>query len=281
MQGYEFKGVEISMRGIQNRLATLATWGLMGLWLVPLVWVVAISLRPEAVPLGRGSSLYAGSFTWQNYEQAWRTIAPSYTNTVIIVFGTLAVQLVTITLAGYAFARLRFWGREGWFLLSLVQIMIPITALIIPNFFIIRSLGLYDTVWAVMVPYFGSAFGTFLMRQTFRSVPIELEESARIDGANFLQVLLYVYLPMGIPGLVAFSLASIVYHWNDFLFPLLVTADKASPLSVRLSILAATEGGIQWPQLAAATVWVILPLLLLFVVLQRQFVQSFARSGLK
>ncbi|MFQ3584853.1 MAG: carbohydrate ABC transporter permease [Cyanobacteriota bacterium] len=269
------------MRGIQNRLATLATWGLMGLWLVPLVWVVAISLRPEAVPLGRGSSLYAGSFTWQNYEQAWRTIAPSYTNTVIIVFGTLAVQLVTITLAGYAFARLRFWGREGWFLLSLVQIMIPITALIIPNFFIIRSLGLYDTVWAVMVPYFGSAFGTFLMRQTFRSVPIELEESARIDGANFLQVLLYVYLPMGIPGLVAFSLASIVYHWNDFLFPLLVTADKASPLSVRLSILAATEGGIQWPQLAAATVWVILPLLLLFVVLQRQFVQSFARSGLK
>ncbi len=269
------------MRGIQNLMVKLATWGLMGIWLVPLIWVLAISLRPEAVPLGRGSSLYAGSLTWENYGQAWRIIAPSYANTIIIVFGTLSVQLITITLAGYAFARLRFWGREGWFLLSLVQIMIPITALIIPNFFIIRSLGLYDTVWAVMIPYFGSAFGTFLMRQTFRSVPIELEESARMDGANFLQILLYIYVPMGIPGLVAFALASMVYHWNDFLFPLLVTADKASPLSVRLTILAATEGGIQWPQLAAATIWIILPLLLLFMVLQRQFIQSFAHSGLK
>ncbi|MEN9221397.1 MAG: carbohydrate ABC transporter permease [Thermostichus sp. BF3_bins_97] len=269
------------IRGIQTVLARVATWGLMGIWLLPLVWVVAISLRPAAVPLGRGSSLFAGSLTGQNYLEAWRILAPSYANTVIIVFGTLAVQLVTITLACYAFARLRFGGREGWFLLSLVQIMIPITALIIPNFFIIRSLGLYDTVWAVMVPYFGSAFGTFLMRQTFRSIPIELEESARMDGANFLQVLLYIYVPMGIPGLVAFALASMVYHWNDFLFPLLVTADKASPLSVRLTILAATEGGIQWPQLAAATVWIILPLLLLFMVLQRQFIQSFAHSGLK
>jgi sn-glycerol 3-phosphate transport system permease protein len=257
------------------------SWGLMLLWLVPLIWIVAISFRPPEISLGRGSSLFAGTLSWANYARAWRILAPSYANTLIMAFGTLAVQLVTITLAGYAFARLRFPGQRCLFIILLIQIMIPITALIIPNFFIIRKLGLYDTVLAVMVPYFGSAFGVFLMRQTFRGVPIELEEAARIDGANLLQILVYIYIPSGIPGLLAFSFASIIYRWNDFLLPLLVTADKAAPLSVRLSILAASEGGIQWPQLAAATVLVISPLVVLFAILQKQFVRGFSYSGLK
>lgn len=257
------------------------SWSLMLLWLIPLIWIVAISFRPPEISLGRGSSLFVGTLSLASYGRAWRILAPSYANTLIMVFGTLAVQLVTITLAGYAFARLTFPGQRCLFIILLIQIMIPITALIIPNFFIIRKLGLYDSVLAVMVPYFGSAFGTFLMRQTFREVPIELEESARIDGANLFQILVYVYIPSGIPGLLAFSFASIIYRWNDFLLPLLVTADKAAPLSVRLSILAASEGGIQWPQLASATVLVIFPLLVLFVILQRWFINTFNYSGLK
>ncbi len=256
-------------------------WTVMVVWLVPLIWVVAISLRPQTEALGRGSSLYGGSLTLQNYTEAWDVLAPSYANTVIIVFGTLAVQLVTATLAGFAFARLNFRGRDWLFILVLIQLMIPATALIIPNFFLLRSLGLYDTLLAVMVPYFGSALGTFLMRQTFKEVPVEFDEAARIDGANLGQILFYIYLPAAVPGLVAFALASITYHWNEFLLPLLVTTDKTSPLSVRLSILAANEGGVQWPHLAAATVLIIVPPLLLFMVLQKQFINSFVRSGLK
>jgi sn-glycerol 3-phosphate transport system permease protein len=253
----------------------------MLVWLIPLIWVVAISLRPGSEALGQGSSLYAGSVTLQNYTEAWDTIAPSYLNTIIIVVGTLAVQLVTITLAGYAFARINFPGKNWLFVLVLIQMLIPATALIIPNFFIIRSFGLYDTLLAVMIPYFGSALGTFLMRQTFKEVPVELDEAAKIDGANLLQILYFIYVPAAVPGLIAFSLASITYHWNEYLLPLLVTADKSSPLSVRLSILAANEGGIQWPLLAAATVLIILPPLALFAVLQRQFINSFVQSGLK
>lgn len=250
-------------------------------WVVPLVWVTAIAVRPPHIPVGRGSSLYAGAITAVNFEAAWRVLASSYLNTIIMVFGTLAVQLVTIFFAGYAFARIQFPGRELIFRLVLIQIMIPLTALIIPNFFIIRALGLYDSVFAVMVPYFGSAFGTFLLRQTFLDIPDEFEEAAAIDGASLLQVLVRVYLPLVIPGMAAFSFASIVYRWNDFLLPLLVTADRATPLSVRLNLLAASEGGIQWPVLAAATILIILPLLLLFSILQRAVVASLSHGGLK
>lgn len=257
------------------------SWAVMLVWAIPLIWVVAISFRPASEPLGGSNSLYAGNFSTQNYLDAWVVLAQSYFNTLVIVLGTLTVQLVTITLAGFAFARLSFGGRNWLFGLVLVQLMIPATALIIPNFFLLRSFGLYDNLMAVMLPYFGSAFGTFLMRQVFKEVPIELDEAARIDGAQLFQVLRYVYLPAARPGLLAFSLASIIYHWNDFLLPLLMTTDKTSPLSVRLSIIAASEGGLQWPLLAAATVLVIGPLLGLFALLQKQFVNSFVQSGLK
>lgn len=268
-------------RGSRNRLRLLLLILVGLLWLVPLVWVLAVSLRPPTVPIATGSRWYGGSLTFDNYLVAWGKLAMSYGNTLIIVFGTLGVQIVTVTLAGFAFARLPVPGGRFVFILMLGQIMIPTAALVVPNFFIIRILGLYDNLLAVMILYFGSAFGTFIMRQAFRQIPRELEESALIEGAGVMTLIRSVYLPGAWPALIAFSFASIAYHWNDFLWPFMVTTETTSPLSVRLSLIATTEGGIVWTELAAATMITVLPPLLLFVVFQRYFINAALSSGLK
>ncbi len=270
-------------------LGQLVLWLALGLvalgWAIPMVWAITTSLHPPDEALN-ASNIWLGShLTLENYSTAFE-IAPFgiyYINTIIITLGILAVQVVTISLAGYAFARYRFWGQDVLFFLILLQLMVPSSALIVPNYGTIRTLGVYDTLLAVMLPYFGSALGTFLMRQTFKTVPRDLDDAARIDGANWLQTLWFVYMPAARPALIAFALSSISFHWNDFLWPLVVTNSQNSrPLTVGLAVFTQLgEIGAQWPLVTAGTVIVVLPLLLLFLIFQRQFIESFLQSGLK
>ena len=274
-----------------NRRTVLNWLGLAGLgviavgWAVPLLWALAVSVHPPEEALSANNVWFGSHITLENYAQAFQ-IAPFalyYVNTLIIVFGILVAQIATISLAGYAFARFRFFGQDVLFFLILLQLMVPSSALIVPNYATIRSLHLFDTLLAVMLPFFGSAFGTFLMRQTFKAVPRDLDDAARMDGANWLQTLWYVYLPAGRPALIAFALSSISFHWNDFLWPLVVTNSPASrPLTVGLAVFTQLgEIGAQWPLVTAGTVIVVLPLLLFFLIFQRQFIESFLHSGLK
>ncbi len=255
------------------------------LWTVPLLWSIAVALRPSDVSVAAGSPWWGGGLTLANVGEAWDRVPFGlyYVNTVIIVFGILAVQLVTITLAGFAFARLRFPGRDLVFLLVLVQILVPLNALIVPNYSTIRQLGLFDTKLAVMIPFFASAFGTFFLRQTFKQVPRELDDAAVIDGAAWWQTLWHVYLPNARSALVAFSVVSVSFHWSDFLWPLIVTnSDKSRPLTVGLQTLTQMgESGAQWPLVMAGTLLVVTPLLVLFLLFQRQFMNSFMRSGIR
>ncbi len=271
------------------------------IWLVPLVFTVLVSIRPENQPITNGNiffdcsgtaaptpstvSLLGCNFTLQNYQDAL-DVAPwltHYANSLIFVIGTLAVQVVTITMAGYAFARMRFLGRDILLFLVLLQLMIPTGVLIVQNFAIVRNLGLFDTQVALMLPYWGSAFGTLLMRQAFREVPYELEEAARIDGANWLQIMRNVYIPLSVPTYIAFSLVSVSSHWNEFLWPFIVTrSDAVRPLTVALNkLLKTTEVGALYGQLMAGTILVIAPLVILFMLFQRRFIESFASSGIK
>ncbi len=167
--------------------------------------------------------------------------------------------------------------------LILLQIMIPTAVLLVQNFATIRELGLFDTRWALMLPYWGSAFGVLLLRQTFREVPYELEEAARIDGANWLQIMRNVYIPLSIPAYVAFALVSISSHWNEFLWPFIVTrTETVRPLTVGLNKLySTTDVGAVYGQLMAGTIIVIAPLVILFILFQRRFIESFASSGIK
>ena len=273
------------LRSILNALGLIILAVIALGWAVPMIWAVAVSFHPPEESLSAANLWFGSHPTLENYAQAFK-IAPFvqyYVNTILIVVGILVVQLVTICLAGYAFARFQFRGQNILFFLILLQLMVPSSALIVPNYSTIRQLHLFDTLVAVMLPFFGSAFGTFLMRQTFKTIPRDLDDAARMDGANWLQTLWNVYIPPARPAMIAFALSSISFHWNDFLWPLVVTNSPASrPLTVGLAVFTQLgEIGAQWPLVTAGTVIVVGPLLLLFLIFQRQFIESFLHSGLK
>src|SRR4051794_2640717 len=285
-------------RTLSSLLANAALITFSLLWLVPLVFTILVSLRPANQPITNGNiffgcatsndstpSVLGCTITLENYQEALQ-VAPwgtHYVNSLIFVFGTLVVQLVTITMAGYAFARMKFLGRDLLLFLVLLQLMIPTGVLLVQNFTTIHNLGLFNTQIALMIPYWGSAFGTLLLRQAFREIPFELEEAARIDGANWLQVMRNIYVPLSIPTYVAFALVSISSHWNEFLWPLIITrSDEVRPLTVALNkLLKTAEVGALYGQLMAGTVLVIAPLVILFMLFQRRFIESFASSGIK
>ncbi len=257
---------------------------LLGLtWIIPLLWVAVTALRSESDSIA--SSIIPHVWTLDTFRVAWES-APFgryYINTMIIAFGIIAVQIVTSVLAAYAFARMRFRGRELLFYLYLLQMMIPISALVIPNYITMKDLTLLDTLIAIMLPYFGSAMGTFFLRQSFRGIPIEYEESARIDGASLWRIIFQIYLPNAKSALLAFLLISFSYHWDDFFWPLIVTSsDTKRPLTVGLALFTqASESGAAWQLVSAATMLVIVPVLVLFLLFQRQFITGYVHSGLK
>ncbi|KQU51381.1 ABC transporter permease [Bosea sp. Leaf344] len=255
------------------------------LWTVPFLWMLVAAFNPQNVGAGMASLVPSYVPTLANFREAWASADfPRYgLNTLIISLGILAVQLVTITLAGYAFARLEFPGRSLCFYLFLLQLMLAPVVLIVPNLAMIARLGLYDSLLGVMAPYFASAFGTFLMRQAFKAIPRELEDAALIDGATVWQRIGFIYLPLAKPSLIAFAIVSVTAHWNEFLWPLMViNSPDLRPLTVGLATFTrGAEGAQAWGVIAAGTLIVSAPLLLAFALFQRAFVNSFVSSGIK
>lgn len=255
------------------------------LWSMPLIWSVIASLRPPGEPFARGQVWFGSGLSIANYVRAFQ-LAPFalyFRNTVLLVALILSVQLVTSSLAAFAFAFYRFPGRNVLFTIVLTQMMIPTVALLVPNFQTIRFLGLYDTIWAMAMPFWGSAFGTFLLRQAFLSIPRDYGDAAMVDGCNWSRILRHVYLPMATPSVVAFSISSVNWHWNNLLWPLIISqSDTVRPLTAGLARFTQLgEIGAQWGLMSAATLIVALPLLLLFVVFQKRFIEGFMNSGLK
>ncbi|TKI58273.1 carbohydrate ABC transporter permease [Brevibacillus antibioticus] len=265
-----------------RKITTVGMYGLAVLWLFPLLWAVWTSFRPRELAT---SWSFSTDFTLDNFAKVWDA-APFdqyYINTFLIVTGILVAQMITATLAAYAFAKLQFWGKDVLFVLFLVQLMVPADILIFPNYNVLRDLSLLDTKIGIMLPYFASAFGVFLLRQTFKTIPHELEEAARMEGCSWFQILWRVYVPLAKPTYIAFGLVSVSYHWNNFMWPLIITNSVENrPLTVGLAIFAQSfETGAQWAEVSAATVMVIFPLLLAFLLFQRQFINSFIHSGVK
>ena len=160
--------------------------------------------------------------------------------------------------------------------------MIMPEVLLVENYRTMNVLGILDTLPAIGLPYMASAFGIFLLRQTFKTIPSELEDAARVEGANALQILLKVYVPLAKPVYLAFALVSVSYHWNNFLWPLVVTNSVESrPLTVGLQVFSSVDQGIDWSIITAATIMTTAPLLIAFLLFQRQFVQSFMRAGIR
>jgi sn-glycerol 3-phosphate transport system permease protein len=237
------------------------------------------------VPPDIASLTPSGPFNLGNFAEAWKSgsFPLWYLNTFLMCGGILVVQLVTISMAGYAFARLDFPGRDLIFSLFLLQLLLIPPLLIVPNLATLVSLRLYDTLPGVMAPYFASAFGVFLMRQTFRAIPKDFEEAAMLDGAGVAVLIRRVLLPLARPGLVAFAIVSVTAHWNEFLWPLMaLSSPRNQVLTVGLATFTSgAEAGSAWGVVAAGTFLVAAPLLVLFLVFQRRFVSSFITSGIK
>jgi len=268
-------------RGILHVLETAGAWLLGLLWVLPLAYAFWTAFHP-----GEFSTRFvlAAPLTLDNFVRAWQAapFARYFLNTTLLVAMVLAAQLVLVTLAAYAFARFEFPGRGVLFALVLVQLMIMPDVLIVENYRTMAALGLKDTILAIGLPYMASAFGIFLLRQTFKTVPKELDEAARIEGCGPLAVLWKVYVPLARPVYLAYALVSVSFHWNNFLWPLIITNSVESrPLTVGLQVFSATDQGIDWSIITAATLLTTAPLLIAFLLFQRQFVQSFMRAGIR
>lgn len=269
------------MRKLTPWLDTIGAVLLAVVWISPLVFAfwAAFHDTTDAVNFN-----LAAPWTLENFRTAWAA-APwlrYFFNTFALVTIVLAGQFVLVTLAGFAFAKLRFPGRDVVFVLVLMQLFILPEVLIVENYAVVSSLGLFDTILGMGMPYMASAFGIFLMRQAFKSVPVELHEAAQIEGCSMMGILWRVYVPLARPTYLAYALVSVATHWNNFLWPLIVTnSPETRPLTVGLSLFGAPESGVDISVISAATLMTIAPLLIAFLVFQRQFVQAFLRTGIK
>lgn len=266
---------------IAGLLDTAGAWLLALIWVAPLIFAIWASLTPSGQALNFSGDI---RLTLENYRSAWEAApwAVYFRNTLFLVTFTLIGQFILCTLAGYAFARFDFVGRELVFVLVLLQLFILPEVLIVENYAMVSRLGLFDTIAGMGLPYIASAFGIFLLRQAFKSVPVELEEAARIEGCTWLGVLWRVYVPAAKPTYLAYALVSVATHWNNFLWPLIVTnSPDTRPVTVGLSLFGAPESGVNISTISAATIMVIAPLMIAFLIFQRQFVQAFLRVGIR
>lgn len=250
-------------------------------WISPLLFAfwAAFHSASDAVNFRLSAPL-----TLENFRTA-RAGTPClryFLNSFLLVTKVLMDQFIFTTLAGVAFAQVTFWGKDVVFVLVLLQFFILPEVLIVETYAVAASLGLVNSTLGIGAPYMASAFGIFLMRQAFKSVPRELDDAARVEGCTLLGVLWRVYIPAARPTYIAYALVLVATHWNNFLWPLIVTnTDDTRPLTVGLSIFAAPQNGVDISVISAATAMTIAPLLVVFLVYQRQFVQAFLTAGIK
>ena len=251
---------------------------------LPLIWLVSTSLKTGGQTFLMPPKWIPDPFVWSNYSEAFRAVAfhEYIWNTTRIVFFATAGTLVTASLAAYSFARLRFPLREPLFLLVLSTIMLPSIVTLIPTFIVFRTLGWIDTFMPLIVPLWfgGGAFNIFLFRQFFMTIPLELDEAARIDGASNFRIYWGVILPLSKPVLATIAVFAFIHHWNDFFEPLIYLQ---SPENWTMAIGLRGFRGLystEWNLMMAASTAMILPLLILFFFAQRYFVSGIQMSGL-
>jgi sn-glycerol 3-phosphate transport system permease protein len=262
-------------------LETLGAWLLGALWILPLLWAVWCAIHPASVLT---AFTPFAPLTVRNFVAAWNAAPLSryMANTVILVSMVLAAQFTLCTPAAFAFARLRFPGRDILFAAVLIQLMVTPDLLMVENYQTIGHLGLVDTLPGIALPYLGSAFGIFLLRQTFRTVPQELDDAARLEGLGVLARIWRLYVPLARPTYIAYGLVLVSFHWNNFLWPLVITNSVSTrPITVGLAIFSTNDQGINWSIITAATLISTAPLVIAFLLFQRQFVRSFMRAGIR
>jgi multiple sugar transport system permease protein len=251
--------------------------------LFPFLWTVSTSLKDISEVFTYPPRLSGKEWVWENYVKVWERypFLDFFLNTVKITALVVIGQLLTSSMAGYVFARLKFRGRDAIFMLYLATIIIPVQVTVIPNFFLMKTYGLIDTHWSLILPGLVSAFGTFLLRQFFQTIPAALEEAAKIDGCNPFGIYWRIFVPLSKPAMATLGIFICNGVWNDFYNPL-IFINTTSKMTLTLGL--ATMQGLystDWPVLMAATTISITPIIVLFLLAQDLFVRGVTLSGLK
>lgn len=254
--------------------------------IMPFAWMVSTSLKPDLRAVYKMPPQWIPeTIAWSNYLTAWNS-APFgryLFNSVFVSVSAVTLQLINGCLAAYTFSWIKFPGREVLFLVFLAVLMVPSQVTVVPNYIILSRLNWLDTYWGLIIPFAATAFGTFLIRQAFMQIPKDLVDAAIVDGASHFGVLRYVMIPLSIPTILTFVLLNFSWRWNDYFWTLIVTnsdAMRTLPVGV-IAMRAGPEGGTNWHYMMAATVIVLIPLLVLFISAQRYFVEGISRTGLR
>ncbi|TCC22638.1 carbohydrate ABC transporter permease [Kribbella speibonae] len=261
-------------------------WAFAMLFLLPFLWMLSSSLKRNLDVFAIPVRWIPSPVEWQNYVEVWTggavTMAVFFANSLTVSLIGVVGDLTTSAMAGYAFARLTFRGRDKVFLLYVATAIVPMQLLLIPRFMFFQQLGLYNTLWALILPGIFTVFGTFLVRQAFLAVPAELGEAARIDGAGEWRVFSRVYLPQIRSTLAALAIISFVGSWNDYEGPLIMLSNQnLYTVPLGLTRFVDADGGLSAGLAMAGSVSSVIPILIVFLVFQRQFVAALASSGLK
>jgi ABC-type glycerol-3-phosphate transport system permease component len=259
------------------------------MFMAPFFWTVSSSLKSVTEIYDFPPTWLPAVPQWGNYAEVWRRVpfATFTLNTIIITTLSVAGTLLTSSLVAYSFARFRYPGRDIFFLLTLSTLLLPTEVTLIPTYLIFNRLGWLDTFLPLIVPYWfgGNAFSIFLMRQFFMTIPRELDDAARIDGANFLRIFWNILMPLSGPALATLAVIGFINHWNDFLGPLIYLESRSNftvALGLRYFQNSAGLGGEPMDHLLmAASVTFTIPCILIFFLAQRYFVQGIALSGVK
>lgn len=253
------------------------------LFLSPLIFMVATSLKPPAEVFTSPPTLVGSVIQWSNYADVfdYAPFGRYLVNGMIVAIGGTLLTLVVSALSGYAFARLRFRGRGATFAVFLATMMLPQEVIIVPAFVLMRELGWVNSYQALIVPWAFTALGAFLLRQFFMTVPQELEDAARIDGAGTVTTFLRIMLPLARPTLAVLAVFTFITYWNSFLWPLIVVNDVTQLGTIPLGLqLFFGQQGTQWHLIMAASVISMLPTTVLLIVLQRYLIRGIVTSGL-
>jgi multiple sugar transport system permease protein len=277
----------INMQRVQNNLKWLALRLVLlagAIWaLFPFVWMVLTSLK-SYIEASAAQTFLPTHWLFSNYILAWNQVEifPRYfANSIFIATSTVLGVLITSALAAYAFARMEFPGRNVLFVILLATMMVPFEVTLVPNFIVVSDLGWINRYQALIIPWMGSAFSVFLLRQFFRSIPQDLYDAAVIDGASNLRFLLSIVLPLSRPALITSALFTFLGSWNALMWPLLVTnSPEMRPIQVGIAAFI-TNAGTQAQLLLAAVTISVVPVILLYLVLQRWFIEGIATVGIR
>ncbi len=274
-------------RGTRIRwvIITILMWVIALLFLAPFAWMVVSSLKREIDVFRFPIRWIPEPLTWKNYVEVWTGPHPLTRyigNSMIVSVARVAGELFTSSLAAYAFARMTFRGRNAIFVLYVATLIIPYQMLLVPRFILYRELGIYDTLWALILPGIFTAFGTFLLRQFFLTIPQDLGDAARVDGAGEFQIYWRIILPLAKPAMASLAILAFVWSWNDYETPLvMLTTEARFTVPLGLTRYIDEGGGFSAALIMAGSVSSVVPVIVLFLLLQRQFIAALARSGLK